>query len=118
QRTRKIAVAVALAACLAMLLGGLWEFQLRRPADSKTTGDKAIAILNWSADAHWNQPGAIPQVGTLLQPGRLELEAGLAQIIFYSGARVMIEGPAQVELKSPHEISCRAGRLTAQVPSP
>jgi hypothetical protein len=118
-RNRKIAGAVALAACLAVALVGMWEFQTtRRPADSKAADDKAIAILNWSVDARWNQPGAIPQAGTLLQPGRLDLKAGLAQIVFYSGARVMIEGPAQVELTSPNEISCRAGRLMAQVPLP
>jgi ferric-dicitrate binding protein FerR (iron transport regulator) len=115
---RKLAWAVALAACLAALAAGMWVFQSRPSAESKTVGNKAVAILNRTLQAQWNQAGKIPQVGTLLQPGRMELRAGLAQIAFFSGARVMIEGPAQIELTSPNEISCRGGRLMAEVPSP
>jgi hypothetical protein len=40
----------------------------------------------------------------------------LAQIVFYSGARVVIEGPAELRLTSPSEASCRSGKLTAEVP--
>ena len=101
-----------------LLAAGIWELQSWRPADSKAADGRAVAILSRTVDAQWNQAGEIPQVGTLLQPGRLELRAGLAQFVFYSGARVMIEGPAQIELTSANEISCRSGRLMAEVPSP
>lgn len=118
-RNRKLAWAMAIAASLAFIAAGIWQLQSRRPVISKAaTEGRAVAILSRTIDAQWNQDWTIPQVGSLLQPGRLELKAGLAQFVFYSGARVMIEGPAQVELTSPNEISCRSGRLMAEVPAP
>jgi len=117
-KNRKLVWATALAACLTALATGILVWQNRHPAVSEIVGGKAVAILNRTVDAQWSQSGKIPQVGTQLQPGRLELRAGLAQFVFYSGARVMIEGPAQIDLTSPNEISCRSGRLMAEVPSP
>jgi hypothetical protein len=46
----------------------------------------------------------------------LRLKSGLAQVVFYSGARVVIEGPAELQIISPSEASCPLGRLTAEVP--
>jgi hypothetical protein len=51
-----------------------------------------------------------------LEPGWLRLNSGLAQVVFYSGARVVLEGPAEFQIKSSGEAFCRAGRLTAEVP--
>ena len=58
------------------------------------------------------------RVGSALEPGRLRLESGLAQVVFYSGARVVIEGPTELQLISPTEAVCPAGRLLAEVPQP
>ena len=38
------------------------------------------------------------------------------QIVFYSGARVVLEGPAELQLISPDEAVCASGRLVAEVP--
>src|SRR6185503_1124510 len=54
--------------------------------------------------------------GAPLEPGWLRLKSGLAQIVFYSGARVVIEGPIELQLISPTEASCLNGRLTAEIP--
>lgn len=37
-------------------------------------------------------------------------------MVFYSGARVVIEGPAEFQIVSPTYASCRIGRLIAEVP--
>jgi hypothetical protein len=42
----------------------------------------------------------------------------MAQVVFYSGTRVVIEGPAEVRLVSAGEAFCRTGRLLAEVPEP
>jgi hypothetical protein len=42
----------------------------------------------------------------------------MAQVVFYSGARVVMEGPAELQLVSPSEAFCPAGRLLAEVPGP
>jgi hypothetical protein len=39
-------------------------------------------------------------------------------VVFYSGARVVIEGPADLRLVSAHEAACPSGRLLAEVPEP
>ena len=67
-------------------------------------------------DAQWNQGGDAPRLGAPLEPGWVRLKSGLAQIVFYSGARVVIEGPTELRLVSPSEASCPSGRLTAEFP--
>src|SRR6185503_2943056 len=67
-------------------------------------------------DAQWNQRDEAPRLGAPLEPGWLRLKSGLAQIVFYSGARVVIEGPTEFQLISPNESLCRSGKLTAEVP--
>jgi len=67
-------------------------------------------------DAEWTQRDETPRLGAPLEPGWLRLKSGLVQIVFYSGARVVIEGPAELQLISPDEAICASGRLVAEVP--
>jgi hypothetical protein len=67
-------------------------------------------------DARWSPSTAPLGVGSALEPGWLRLESGLAQVVFYSGARVVIEGPAELQLLSLNEAACPTGRLLAEVP--
>lgn len=60
--------------------------------------------------------GAQPLPGARLQPGSLQLAAGLAQLRFHSGATVLIEGPAEVEIRSGMAMSLRSGRVVARAP--
>jgi hypothetical protein len=73
-------------------------------------------MLNRVVDAQWSQRDEAPRLGAPLEPGWLRLKSGLAQIVFYSGARVVIEGPTEFQLISPSESLCRSGKLTAEVP--
>lgn len=74
--------------------------------------------MDLAVDADWDARGEAPRLGAPLEPGELRLKSGLAQIVFYSGARVVIEGPAELEVISPNEAFCRRGRLAAEVPPP
>src|SRR6185503_16263434 len=67
-------------------------------------------------DAHWSESEASPQLGAPLDPGWLKLKGGLVQIVLYSGARLVVEGPAELELISPNHALCRLGKITAEVP--
>jgi hypothetical protein len=115
-RKRALRWAMALAACLGILAGG-WR-AWREPEQDERMGatSKAVAMLNQAVDAKWDPRDEPAQAGAPLNPGRLRLNSGLAQVVFYSGARVVIEGPADFEIISPTEASCRTGRLTAEVP--
>ncbi len=107
---------LALAACLIFVAAGVWSFWFRRPASRSGATSTAIAMLARAVDAHWGRSMEPLRVGSALEPGWLRLESGLAQVVFYSGARVVIEGPTELQLISPTEAACPVGRLLAEVP--
>lgn len=55
-------------------------------------------------------------VGSPVRPGIFVLTSGLVQLEFLSGANVIIEGPAELELKSTKLIVCHRGKLRVRVP--
>lgn len=105
---------VWLAAAACVLIGGLalsWLWW-STPREVMTDG---VAVLGPTVNAEWTD-GADRAAGTVLPPGWLRLKSGLAQVEFVSGARVILEGPAEFRLVAPLEGFCQSGRLTAEVP--
>ena len=115
-RRQVLGWAAALAACVALLASGWWGWRSWRQDERKGATSKAVAMLNRVVDAQWNSSDGAPRVGAPLDPGWLRLKSGFAQVVFYSGARVVIEGPAELQIISPSTASCRVGRFTAEVP--
>jgi hypothetical protein len=114
----RLARVFALAACVALVFGVVWTLWLREQASRTGTISPAVAMLTRVVDVRWVGDTAPPRVGSALEPGWLRLESGLAQVVFYSGARVVIEGPAELQILSATEAVCRTGRLLANVPPP
>ncbi len=106
----------ALAAAAVLLLSGYLGWRALRPpsAAGGLASTQPVAVLKEDADAVWK--GSTPR-GSLV-PGTLKLESGMAAIEFISGARVLLEGPAELELVSGMEAFCRSGNLRAHVPPP
>src|SRR5262249_53868645 len=76
--------------------------------------DPVIAGLVNAQNCKWAD-GAGPEQN--LQAGKvLTLEMGLAEIRFRCGARVVLAGPATLELLTARSARLRAGKLTARVP--
>ena len=115
---RKLVQVMALAACLVLTAAGVWSLCFKRPAARNGATSTAVAMLIRTVDARWSRNSAPVRVGSALEPGWLRLESGLAQVVFYSGARVVIEGPAELQIVSPTEAICPIGRLLAEVPEP
>ena len=115
---RKMARALALAACLLLAAGGVLTLWFKQPAARNGATSSAVAMLARAVEARWDGNSAPPRVGSALEPGWLRLESGLAQVVFYSGARVVIEGPAELQIVSSTEAVCQTGRLLAEVPRP
>ena len=113
---RRFAPALALAACLAALALGGWAFNHFSLRTGEGTTSHAVALLDRVVEADWGRGAPIPRLGGPLEPGRLRLVSGIAQIVFYSGARVVVQGPAELELVTPSQAVLRQGRLTAEVP--
>ncbi|MBN2506969.1 MAG: FecR domain-containing protein [Verrucomicrobia bacterium] len=116
-RTRLMPV-LALAACLVVAAWGAWSLWFKQPASRIGAASTAVAMLTRVVEAEWTQDTGPIRVGSALEPGWLRLESGLAQVVFYSGTRLVIEGPAALQLVSPRELTCRSGRLLVEVPPP
>ena len=106
---------LAAAACLALLLALGWGRWAGRGYSRHPTST-AVAVLAHAVDAEWSQAAGAPAVGAALDPGWLRLKSGLVQVVFYSGARVVVEGPAELRLDSSTGAFCRNGLLSAEVP--
>jgi len=107
---------LALAACLMLIAGGGLTLWFKRSATRNGATSSAVAMLARAVDARWSGNSTRLRVGSALEPGWVRLQAGLAQVVFYSGARVVIEGPTELKLISPTEAVCVTGRLLAEVP--
>ena len=80
--------------------------------------DAGVAVLTRSVAAVWG-PSELPTaVGSVLRPGRLRLDSGLAQIEFYNGAVAVVEGPADLDVRGADEVHCRRGKLRVRVLTP
>ena len=123
-------MAVCAASLLVCLSVGRWlmvESRLKTALQSRnevTVVDKpqrieatsaGIAYITRLVDVRWGGRGG-SAVGDALSPGLVQIESGFAQIEFFCGATVVLEGPAQLDLESANSARLIAGRLRAQVP--
>ncbi|QDT12827.1 LamG-like jellyroll fold domain-containing protein [Stieleria marina] len=84
-----------------------------RNAEATASG---IAMVTRLVDAKWDDTTPNLEIGTALKPGAVSLQSGYAQIEFFCGATVVLEGPAQMELISSTSAKFLRGRLRATVP--
>ncbi|MEZ5385546.1 MAG: LamG-like jellyroll fold domain-containing protein [Prosthecobacter sp.] len=101
----------AIAACFTLL--GAWIVLPWLESNAEET-TASVAVLTRGVNMEWESAEIAP--GTPLSPGLLKLKSGVAQIEFYQGARVSIEGPAELRLISSGEATCTSGKLSASVP--
>ncbi len=81
-----------------------------QPASSQVAHIEKVNGARWRGDAS-------AEIAQPLSAGRkLTLEQGLAQVRFESGAVMVVQGPADIELRSANAVSLRSGSLTAEVP--
>jgi len=76
----------------------------------------SVAVLTRGANLVWDKTGMMPAMNSPLSPGILKLQSGVAEIEFFQGARLCIEGPAEIRLVSAGEAFCQSGRFSAHVP--
>ncbi|QDU61841.1 FecR protein [Planctomycetes bacterium Pan216] len=76
-----------------------------------------LAVITRTVDARWEDAPSGHSAGAVVGRGRVRLAEGLVQFEFFSGASVIVEGPADLELVSSMRVDCRLGKLRAHVPS-
>lgn len=108
-------LAAMIALSTTFFLLGRATFSNSFAASAMESTDDGVAQLAHSVGVVWVGEEQ-PQTGASLSPGVFKIEKGIAQIEFYSGAQVIVEGPAELELVSAYRTWCRRGKLTARVP--
>ncbi len=102
-------------AAAALVVLALWSYT-RPPAPLSPAADY-VARLTAAKDTRWTSTHHALKPGEHLRKGqRLELAAGRAEITFDSGARVVLEGPASLDINSAWDSTLLRGTLTASVP--
>jgi hypothetical protein len=116
-RTRRLfallPVKLLAAAALVLLCVGAGWWLATRPGAAEP---QEVAWLVNAQNCQWaedTEPTGTMRAGTVLRINR-----GLAEIQFRSGARVVLEGPASLELLSANGARLLRGKLSAKVPEP
>ncbi len=103
---RRIAAVAAVMILGILILGGL-----------RDRGDAAYFATMVRTDvARWESAGQPTADGSRLGAGRLKLTEGLATLVFDSGAEVILEGPAEIELIDAMNSLLVSGTVVAEVP--
>jgi len=109
---------IGLLSAAAMVVVTLWLSSRPKPTERpEAKVEESVAQLTASKDCEWTDSGFTRYPGDLLRKGqRLELAKGLAEITFDSGAQVILEGPASLDLNSAWDATLLRGALKANVP--
>jgi len=73
-----------------------------------------VALLSRTAEAVWDNDEVF-HPGANLAPRVLMLNSGLAQIDFFGGAHLIIQGPAEVEILSDRKVFMKSGKAGCYV---
>ncbi len=103
---RKLGIGLAIAASLALLVGV--SSILLKPSSP-------TAVITHVVGAY-GDTGLAYSAGELVEPGHLVVSRGLMRLDFSSGARVTIEGPAQLEVINEKRVVLHRGVVTATIP--
>jgi len=115
-----LAAILTLLLALPVLVLRPWQDTPSRSAENTpvSPATRGVAVLAAEAGASWkpSSTNAAPRAGSPLAPGVLTLQKGLAQIDFYGGASVTLQGPAEFELIDGDKAILHRGRIRADVP--
>jgi ferric-dicitrate binding protein FerR (iron transport regulator) len=111
RRRARLYAACAAAACVALAAGVAWWLAGR--SGGREQRGPVVAWLVNAQNCEWADADAPPDMRA---GGTLRLERGLAEVRFDCGARVVLEGPATLELLSGSGARLHRGKLTARVP--
>ncbi|NDD37050.1 MAG: hypothetical protein EB082_01340 [Verrucomicrobia bacterium] len=122
QRTWSIWWAIAGVAALVGLIAVLLPQSGKDTGTAKSAAitstpppSRAIAMLSHVVEAAWADGEPERQEGAELPAGWLRLALGTVQIDLFSGARLFVEGPAQIELRSSGEAFLLVGKVACEL---
>jgi hypothetical protein len=76
-----------------------------------------FAVIDKMIDVEWSDSAKNYSNGDAIGQDKLHLTKGIIHLEFFCGASVIIEGPAEFDVKSSWEGFCHNGKLRANVPN-
>jgi ferric-dicitrate binding protein FerR (iron transport regulator) len=104
----KLGIGIAIAAMVVLFFGLIALHE---------SPSQPTAVITQVVGAH-RATGTAFTVGEAVEPGHLMISRGLLRLDFSNGARVTIEGPANLEIKNEMEVVLHQGVVTATIPEP
>ena len=83
---------LAAAAAVVLLANSYLLWKRPAPIPTEPSHVPGVAVLSRLVDANWGEGGKPPAEGEPVPTGPFRLEAGLAQLEFFSGATLILEG--------------------------
>lgn len=109
-------VQIVLAIIVVFLLVGSITETLRMLWRTSNVEWHPIAKVVESVDAQWAESHGAFKIGEELGPDKLYLKSGIVQVEFFSGAKVVLEGPTIFVLNGRNKSFCQLGKISAEVP--
>jgi hypothetical protein len=100
---RRVLLAVAASLVLFFGIFSLW-------IPSRSVGEVAQVV------GAYRDNGVAYEIGEAVEPGSISISRGLLRLDFSNGARVTLEGPAELEVFNESRIVLRRGLVTATIP--
>lgn len=125
RRFTRVQLAVATALLMIVGIGAFWLGRWNQPVRSEIAieNDDGIeariaghATLRRAVGLKWPHDAERHLEGDVLPNGPLVFESGLAEIDFFCGATLIVEGPARLDIESDWSVHVSQGRLRANVP--
>lgn len=110
KRSRVVVVAVV----AVMVIAGVFFLLPEKPA-LESDASQPIAVVTHSVGAY-REEGIAVQAGERIAAGPLTIERGVLRLDFARGAKLAVEGPAQIEVVDEMRVVLQSGVITATIP--
>ncbi len=118
-------VALEVAAVFVALAAVTWAFLTVPPKEpvlasapekAPAVAEPHFAVISHTIGAVWPEGQQPLRAGAALGRGEMKLEEGVAHLQFYNGVKLVMEGPAELDIVSLEEAHCYRGKFFANVP--
>jgi hypothetical protein len=110
-----VAAIASIAAAIILLVCGVAYLRPQKSPIVQSVDAPHVAVVTQSVGAYHSDGVAI-RSGQQVMPGQLNLDRGLVRLDFVSGASVVIEGPAKIEVVNKMRVILLRGVVTARIP--
>ena len=97
------------------MLSGTGKRNLQHGPIAAGSAGREVARIVEMRDVRWNAASETPVNSRLHVGDQLEFSAGLMQIEYRTGVRLIVEGPAALRIDGPNKVGMDVGRLAAEV---